>query len=71
MTRFQRDTSDSARARQPYPDARCQPTRPRSAVHCGGASRCVGAVSAMSLGTALERGDTATAAPGWRAVTSA
>ena len=71
MTRFQRDTSDAARARQSHPDARCRPARPRFAVHCGCASRCVGAVSAVSLGTALERGDTATAAPGWRAVTSA
>src|SRR4051794_11220471 len=29
MTRFQREISASTRARQPYPDARCQPMRPR------------------------------------------
>src|SRR4051812_41936526 len=33
MTRFQRATSDSTRARQLYPDAFCQPMRPRSAMH--------------------------------------
>src|SRR3954451_9338691 len=31
MTRFQREISRSTRARQSYPDARCQPMRPRSA----------------------------------------
>jgi hypothetical protein len=45
--------------------------RPRSAMHCRYASHCVGAVSATSLGTALERGGTMTAASGWRAATAA
>jgi hypothetical protein len=40
--------------------------RPRSAIHRRCASRCVGAVSAASLGTALERCGT-TAASGCRA----
>ena len=38
---------------------------------CRCRSRCVGAVSAVSLGTAFERGGTMTAASGWRAATSA
>jgi hypothetical protein len=71
MTRFQREMSDSTRARQPYPEARCQPMRPRSAIHRRCASRCVGAVSAASLGTAFARGGTTTAASGCRAATSA
>ena len=71
MTRFQRDTSDSTRARQPYPGARCQPIRPRSAMHRRCPSRRVGAVSAVSLGTAFARGGTMTAASGWRAATAA
>ena len=71
MTRFHRDTSDSTRARQLYPDALCQPMRPRSAMHRRCASRCVGAVSAVPLGTALERGGTMTLASGCRAATSA
>ena len=33
MTRFRREISASTRARQPYPDARCQPMRPPSAIH--------------------------------------
>src|SRR5215217_2491404 len=53
MTRFQRAISDSTRARQPYPEARCQPMRPRSARHRRCVSRRVGAVSAVPLGTAL------------------
>ena len=28
MTRFRREISDSTRARQPYPEARCRPMRP-------------------------------------------
>src|SRR3954464_4330286 len=71
MTRFQREISPSTRARQPYPDARCQPMRPRSAIHRRCRSRCVGAVPAVSLGTALARGGTTTAAAGWRAASSA
>src|SRR5829696_8840452 len=70
-TRFHREISDSTRARQPYPGARCQPMRPRSAMHRRCISRCVGAVSAASLGTAFARGGTTTAAAGWRATTSA
>ena len=41
----------STRARQLYPDALCQPMRPRSAVHRGWASRRLGAVSAASRGS--------------------
>src|SRR3954452_1715104 len=41
MTRFRLDTSASTRARQLYLDARCQPMRPRSAIHCRCASRWV------------------------------
>ena len=63
-TRFQREISHSTRARQPYPDARCQPMRPRSAISCRCRSRFVGALSAVALGTALERGGTMTAAAG-------
>ena len=50
-TRFHRGMSDSTRARQLYPDALCQPVRPRSAIHRRWASRCLGAVSAASLGS--------------------
>ena len=45
------------------------PMRPRSAMSCRCRSRCVGAVLAASLGTALVRGGTTTVAPGWRAAT--
>src|SRR3954453_20993504 len=38
---------------------------------CRWRSRCVGAVSAVALGTAVERGGTTTSAPGWRSATSA
>src|SRR4051812_34762043 len=71
ITHFQRAISASTRARQLYPDARCQPMRPRSAIHRRCRSRCVGVVSAASLGTAFARGGTTTAAAGWRAATSA
>src|SRR5215217_3640258 len=71
ITHFQRAISASTRARQLYPDARCQPTRPRSAIHRRCRSRCVGVVPAVSLGTAFARGGTTTAAAGWRAATSA
>ena len=70
MTRFHLDTSDSTRARRLYPDARRQPMRPRSAMTCRWPSRWVGAVPAVALGTALERGGTMTAASGWRAATA-
>ncbi len=70
MTRFHRAMSDSTRARRLYPDAACQPMRPRSAMSSMCRSRRVGAVSAASLATALERGGTITSAPGCRAATS-
>src|SRR3954451_10325366 len=71
MTRFHLEMSASTRARLLYPDTLCQPIRPRSARHRRWASRCVGAVSAVSLGTAFARGGTTTAAAGWRVATSA
>src|SRR3954464_10278211 len=71
MTRFHLEMSASTRARQLYPDTLCQPIRPRSAMHRRWASRCVGAVSAVSLGTAFARGGTTTPAAGWRVATSA
>src|SRR3954463_12002803 len=46
----------SARARFVYPDAFCHPMRPFSAMSWRWRSRCVGAVSAVALGTAVERG---------------
>src|SRR3954464_570905 len=70
-TRFHFEMSASTRARQLYSDTLCQPIRPRSAMHRRWASRCVGAVSAVSLGTAFARGGTTTAAAGWRVATSA
>jgi len=76
MTRFQRETSDSTTARRLYPDDLCQPMRPRSAMASMCLSRRVGAVPAVSLGTAPdgtapERGGTTTAASGCRAATPA
>lgn len=71
MTRFHLEMPASARARQLYPDARCQPMRPRSAIHRRCASRCVDAVSTVPLGTAFARGGTMTAESGCRAATSA
>src|SRR3954471_15574353 len=59
----------SARARQLYPDAVCQPILPFSAISWRWRSRCVGAVSAVLLGTAPERGGTMTRASGWRSAT--
>src|SRR2546423_3845735 len=67
--RFQRPSA-STKARQLYPDAFCQLMRPCSAIACRCRSRGVGAVSAVSLGPALERGGTMTAASGWRAATA-
>src|SRR3954471_5411135 len=43
--------------------------RPCSAISCRCWSRCVGAVSAVLLGTAPERGGTITRASGWRSAT--
>src|SRR4051794_20736609 len=43
--------------------------RPCSAISCRCWSRCVGAVSAVSLGTAPERGGTMIRASGWRSAT--
>src|SRR3954447_19592636 len=45
--------------------------RPFSAMSCRWQSRCVGAVSAVALGTAVERGGTTTSASGSRSATSA
>src|SRR3954463_8259133 len=45
--------------------------RPFSARSWRWRSRCVGAVSADSLGTAVERGGTTTSASGWRRARSA
>ena len=70
MTRFHIDTLASARARQLYPEALCQAARPRSAMASMCRSRYGGAVPAVALGTALERGGTTTAAPGCRAATA-
>ncbi len=71
ITRLKREILDSTRARQLYPEAFCQPRRPRSAIHHRCWLRCVGVVSAASLGTAFARDGTTTAAAGWRAATSA
>ncbi len=71
MTRLKREMPASTRARQLYPDAFRQPMRPRSAVASRCRSRAVGAVSAVSLGTALARGGSMTAASGCRAAPSA
>src|SRR4051794_12590027 len=54
----------STRARQLYPDALCQPMRPRSAIDRRWAPCCVGAIAAVALATALKRGGTTTAS-GW------
>ena len=67
----QRGTSASTRARQLYPEALCQPMRPRSAMSRRCRSPRIGAVPAVSLGTALERGGTMTSASGCRAATPA
>src|SRR3954452_18276208 len=58
------DRSTSAQARRWYPEAFCQPRRPRSAIDRRCRSRWVGEVSAASLGTAFARGGTTTAAAG-------
>src|SRR4051812_15795906 len=71
ITRLNRPMVASARARQLYPDAVCHPILPFSAMSWRWRSRCVGAVSAVALGTAVERGGTMTAASGWRSATSA
>src|SRR3954452_3143732 len=59
----------SARARFVYPDLFCHPILPFSAMSWRWRSRWVGAVSAVSLGTAVERGGTMMAASGWRSAT--
>src|SRR5215203_4135413 len=51
-------------ARMLYPAAVCQPILPVSAMSWMWRSRCVGAVPAVSLGTAVERGGTTTVASG-------
>src|SRR4051812_35473755 len=59
-----------AKARRWYPEAFCQPRRPRSAMSRRCRSRWVGAVAAVALGTASLRGGTTTAAAGWRSATT-
>src|SRR3954469_17292371 len=70
ITRLNRPMVASARARFVYPDALCQAMLPFSAMSSRWRSRCVGAVSAVALGTAVERGGTTTSAPGWGSATS-
>src|SRR4051794_39982794 len=64
ITCFHRPMAASARARFVYPDAFCQALRPRSAMCWRWRSRCVGSLSAVSLGTAGGRGGPTTAPPG-------
>src|SRR5215210_7387995 len=71
ITRLNRPMVASARARFVYPDAFCQAILPFSAMSWRWRSRWVGAVSAVALGTAVERGGTMTAASGWRSATLA
>src|SRR5215213_3276508 len=71
ITRLNRPMVASARARALYPDAFCQAILPFSAMSSRWRSRWVGAVSAVALGTAVERGGTMTAASGWRSATLA
>jgi len=61
----------STRARLLYPDRFCQATRPCLAMSRRWQSRCVGSLSAVSLGTAVPHGGTITAASGWRSATPA
>ncbi len=61
----------STRARLLYPDAFCHAMRLCRAMFWMWPSRCVGEVSAVSLGTAVARGGTTTAASGWRWATLA
>jgi len=66
------DLLGSPDARLVQPDAFCQaarscsamPGEPLGSTHCRWRSRCVGSVSAVSLGTAEERGSTMIAAAG-------
>ena len=64
ITRLKRLIAASARARLLYPNTFRQPMRPCSVMHCKWRSRYVGVVSAVSLGTALERGGMMIAASG-------
>src|SRR5215207_4499439 len=61
-TCFHLAMAPSARARFVCPDALCQALRPCSAICWRWRSRCVGACSAVWLGTAVARGGTTTAA---------
>ena len=61
---FHRFMVASTRARLLYPDALCHLMRPCWAMCRRWLSRCVGAVSAVSLGTAFARGGMTTAASG-------
>ena len=60
ITRFQRPIAASTLERLPYPDRFYHPERPCAAMSRMWRSRCVGAVSAVGLGTAVERGGTIT-----------
>ncbi len=60
----------SPKDRLAYWTARCQPSRPRSAIIWMCRSRCVGALAAVSLGTAVARGGMITAASGVCALTA-
>jgi hypothetical protein len=69
ITRLSLPMVASARARLLYPDAFCHPIRPFSAMSWRSQSRCVGTVSAVLLGTTVERGGTITVASGERSTT--
>src|SRR5829696_3977046 len=58
ITRLYRLIAVSARARVVYPDALCHPMRPCSVMSWRWRSRWVGLLSAVWLGTAVERGGT-------------
>src|SRR3954466_10453573 len=60
ITCFHRPMAASALARFVYPDALCQAPRPWSAICWRWRSRCVGALSAVSLRTAVARRGTTT-----------
>src|SRR4051812_3061093 len=66
ITCFHLAMAASARARFGYPDTFCQAMRPCSAMCWRWRSRCVGALSAVWLGTAVARGGATTSASGGR-----
>ena len=71
MTRFQRLKNASTKARTLYQEDFCQGMHPYSAMCWRCRSRGVGSVSAVALGTAVDRGGTTTAASGVCPATSA